>query len=1196
MAFEQTTTVEQKLFDGATVAANILNGKYAISTVGDGDARDEQPGRFYDFDGTNDYILGPTSLITAVENNTVGTISLWVNQDALATNTLFGISDGGDNLSHVRFDIVSDGVLRLRVAEAGITILEAVTIQPVEINIWTHVSVSMGSGGVKIYIDGALQALTFNTGSQSTQEWFNSISNIDIIQIASLTNSSNNNVNNYNGQMFNFKLFDTELTAAQITEIIKFESALATRLHYKCDDTNNTVAYDSSGKSYHGTKTSITPATFHGEGNGVPYSYQNEVGFSNQQNFVEPDSEIITQAGGWLQSSNIVTSQNAKIDPDGGTNAWLIDHTGTTASQSLRMIPQIQSGQTVIYEFWTNSGTFDRCECGFNNAAGFRNFEAEVLEGSATLEFFSVGRLRVSDITEWTKIRLKNTHDADNRILYFYPDASAASDSGSIYFYHPHIYLSGTVDSNYIHTEHGSDVSGNIPRNESLTTLNAITGDVTSSLTYAGQVPRNAQLVESFCGTFDGVDDYIATYTTGDALDISDNLSIFIRATNDNASVAADEVIIAKHDATLDEESWRLFFDSATDKLTLELGDSAGDNQGTWQAGDSVNQDTISSVGFTFDGGTVALYTDGLHATGSLVGGTIPSTLYSSLSAVTIGANLDNGAVAEEWEGILYDARIYDTTILTSGEMLYLHTQGASGDDPGTGNLVAHWPISEGAGEIIYDTINNNNALVLNATTTPGAGFWATTQNEYHHSITKGFDRAYFNDIGGATDYIDCGNGDGELDITGAFSVSIWAQITGDISSARSFIGKYTTVDDNRSWAIAKRSANNGVQLNMTADGIAVATVNNTNHSISDGKWHHIVGTYIPGTNMSIYLDTTVTQKTSSVPVSLHTGVNSVEIGRGLGTHAGRLRDARIYNITLSSDNVLYLYSDGISGTVPVSDPVSHWELNQVSGTNVPDISIFGNDGTVNNALANNENWASELPAKQDGSSSISNNISDSNNSIGLNPVTYTPGLFNGSATNINFIPIASPRTIRVYRGYATIGATSNVIDFNDLDGVTVSSYTVPDGLEDPSGSVSSNQIVFAATGNISNMVLSDGAQLSLYKDSLDYVGTNHGVSSGIVFDTYSLETSYGFGESPVGLTKVEVGLNESSLQYASTIWTLIDPTVIETHPYIFYQIGNHVIQSTPERANGHFTGFSNTILPMTTHSGQFKRDNRYDI
>jgi len=93
--FTESTVVEQKLFDGATVAANI-RGTTAISTVGTGTARDEQPGRFYDFDGTDDVVVAPVAVVTAIQNNAVGTVSLWFNRDVQEATVLFSANDSAD--------------------------------------------------------------------------------------------------------------------------------------------------------------------------------------------------------------------------------------------------------------------------------------------------------------------------------------------------------------------------------------------------------------------------------------------------------------------------------------------------------------------------------------------------------------------------------------------------------------------------------------------------------------------------------------------------------------------------------------------------------------------------------------------------------------------------------------------------------------------------------------------------------------------------------------------------------------------------------------------------------------------------------------------------------------------------------------------------------------------------------------------
>ena len=175
MPFTETTVVEQKLFDGATVAENILNGKKIISTVGTGTARDEQPGRFYDFDGTDDVVTVDSRMATDIQSNDVGTISLWFNRDVQEVTTLFGATDSGDADSILTISNTATGGIRLLITEAAGTLLDVTTTADFAPTTWYHVVVTMGTGGVAIYINGALQDLTFATGSQSTQRWFNSV-------------------------------------------------------------------------------------------------------------------------------------------------------------------------------------------------------------------------------------------------------------------------------------------------------------------------------------------------------------------------------------------------------------------------------------------------------------------------------------------------------------------------------------------------------------------------------------------------------------------------------------------------------------------------------------------------------------------------------------------------------------------------------------------------------------------------------------------------------------------------------------------------------------------------------------------------------------------------------------------------------------------------------------------------------------
>lgn len=51
------------------------------------------------------------------------------------------------------------------------------------------------------------------------------------------------------------------------------------------------------------------------------------------------------------------------------------------------------------------------------------------------------------------------------------------------------------------------------------------------------------------------------------------------------------------------------------------------------------------------------------------------------------------------------------------------------------------YPLAEGGGATVYDVSDGgNNGTITNATTTPGAGCWANTQDSYHRNLSNGFE------------------------------------------------------------------------------------------------------------------------------------------------------------------------------------------------------------------------------------------------------------------------------------------------------------------------------------------------------------------------------------------------------------------------------------------------------------------------
>lgn len=132
------------------------------------------------------------------------------------------------------------------------------------------------------------------------------------------------------------------------------------------------------------------------------------------------------------------------------------------------------------------------------------------------------------------------------------------------------------------------------------------------------------------------------------------------------------------------------------------------------------------------------------------------------------------------------------------------------------------------------------------------------------------------------------------------------------------------------------------------------------------GKWHHVVGTYNPGTAQSIYIDGVLIETGGATNNIASTG-SDILIGATLSNAPtnffnGKIDDARIYNRALSDAEVknLYLATKGnpnlgavcADGSLHgVSDLAGHWPLDETSGTVANDV-LGINNGSMQGGLS----------------------------------------------------------------------------------------------------------------------------------------------------------------------------------------------------------------------------------------------------
>ena len=253
---------------------------------------------------------------------------------------------------------------------------------------------------------------------------------------------------------------------------------------------------------------------------------------------------------------------------------------------------------------------------------------------------------------------------------------------------------------------------------------------------------------------------------------------------------------------------------------------------------------------------------------------------------------------------------------------------------PVADDTVAYYPL-----ENLTDTTGNGNDLTNNGATS---------------GVTGIIDDAY--SFNGANNYMDTGI----TSIGETFSVSFWAKFD-DVSSYQSIISKWTSSASNR-WTF-DIGASSGTLRFYVADTVASET------SITTGTWYHVVGTY-DGTDLVLYVDNI---STTTNPVNSYTEDSSkIFLGAyttNLQHFDGNIDEVAIFNYSLSSDEVSYLYNSGSPGsdqqypfssspsvsnfTVTAKDIYSDESINNFSIT-IDTQTYFTNTGTITTHILDN--------------------------------------------------------------------------------------------------------------------------------------------------------------------------------------------------------------------------------------------------
>ena len=639
----------------------------------------------------------------------------------------------------------------------------AVTLENV-----THYAFTFSSGSLAVYVNGLEIAGSVTSGSIPATLYNNTA---DLTWGSSL--SSNSVVNHWEGQIFDARIYDgtsTVLTADEILSTYNNPSAninfdgQTLAAHYKLAEGAGTQILDASGNGNHGTienagsNWGTLQDVYHANintgcgkrmyfdgaddyvnvGNDSSLKITGDLTFSCNV-FTESDSsQILYSAYG---PASLYPGFGVGIGITGGArriNVW----TGFSLGwlDSGYTIPKnIEKKVTVTYrssDFQVLVYVDDVLEATLTGQAlGTNTSDTSIgkfISGSAALKG-SIRDIKIYNVlksaSEIINLNTDTTGLVSHWIGYGNTDADwtdqVGSNDGTVNGSPSALYLPSSD------TTPSQDVLGGTLTNPAVNGHNDAETDINFN---PDSVPINANIVT----TNDGNGSSYVEIPDNAAFDITDNLTVMCWAKNDASALPATEYIITKYDFGATQREWAMLIPT-TEKLQVNFGDPAdGTLEGTWISDNVVpNTNQWHHYAFTFSGGTVQLYVDGVAVSGSVFSGSIPSTLYNGTANVSIFTELNSGAGANYWNGSIQHCRIYSgtSTVLTAAQVLQCKEQSEKLLTFSGQTLVC-------APELMSDTLdwsgNNlhgeNNGITFTKYTVPTAySFGDTLTATYNH-------------------------------------------------------------------------------------------------------------------------------------------------------------------------------------------------------------------------------------------------------------------------------------------------------------------------------------------------------------------------------------------------------------------------------------------------------------------------------
>ena len=179
---------------------------------------------YYEFDGSADYGTFSSTAATDLQNDTQGSIEVWVYGDSFtsgnARKTIFGTGHSSSTSNWVVLRVTNSNGIQMSVWD-GSTSRDFKTGSVPSTGAWLHIVATATSDGTgKIYLNGVSQSISYYNGTagDGSSRWF-SHSSTNTLQVGALDRGSHgNNYDTWDGRIAQVRYYTDVLTDAEVLQ------------------------------------------------------------------------------------------------------------------------------------------------------------------------------------------------------------------------------------------------------------------------------------------------------------------------------------------------------------------------------------------------------------------------------------------------------------------------------------------------------------------------------------------------------------------------------------------------------------------------------------------------------------------------------------------------------------------------------------------------------------------------------------------------------------------------------------------------------------------------------------------------------------------------------------------------------------------------------------------------------------------